>query len=71
MYVDITLICILELDTVEKEVAADKIRTMLLICRLTYNVENHTTRNTPGVEIRVPYFGETTGIEWLNDVHFG
>ena len=35
---------------------------------LHYDKETHTTHNSPGVEISVPYFGETLGVETLNDV---
>ena len=40
------------------------------LCRLVYNPENHTTSNSPGVQTKIPGFGKTEHIEWLDpDVH--
>ncbi|XP_041375530.1 phospholipase A2 group XV-like [Gigantopelta aegis] len=38
--------------------------------RLVYHPENHTTSNSPGVDTKIPGFGKTEHIEWLDpDVH--
>lgn len=34
--------------------------------RLVYNNETRTTTNSPGVDIRIPGFGNTTTVEWLD-----
>jgi lysophospholipase-3 len=35
---------------------------------LHYDRETHSTHNTEGVEVSVPFFGETKGVETLNDL---
>lgn len=37
--------------------------------RLLYDNVSHVTHNTPGVEIRVPGFGDTPTVEWLDPFH--
>jgi len=37
--------------------------------RLIYDSRTHTTTNTPGVEVRVPGFGDTDTVEWLTANH--
>ncbi|GFX80674.1 phospholipase A2 group XV [Trichonephila clavipes] len=34
--------------------------------RLIYNNETRRTTNSPGVDLRVPGFGDTTSMEWLD-----
>ena len=33
---------------------------------LRYDTDTHTTSNNDGVEVRVPGFGNTTTVEWLD-----
>ncbi|CAG2203406.1 LYPLA3 [Mytilus edulis] len=37
--------------------------------RLVYDKQKHVTRNSPGVETRIPGWGETQTVEWLDPEH--
>lgn len=37
--------------------------------RLVYDNTTRTTKNSPGVSIRVPGFGKTDTVEWLDPSH--
>ncbi|KAK3608072.1 hypothetical protein CHS0354_031058 [Potamilus streckersoni] len=37
--------------------------------RLVYDNKTHKTSNSPGVDIRVPGFGDTDTVEWLDPTH--
>ena len=39
---------------------------VILYFRLVYNPHNRTTQNSPGVDIRIPGFGGTETVEWLD-----
>lgn len=34
--------------------------------KLIYDNETRTTSNSPGVETRIPYFGDSFPVEWLD-----
>lgn len=34
--------------------------------RLVYNNETRTTSNSPGVSVRIPAFGNSTSVEWID-----
>lgn len=36
------------------------------IFKLIYDNKTHTTQNTPGVSIRIPGFGRSEVVEWLD-----
>ena len=37
---------------------------------MVYNNVTRKLSNSPGVDIRAPYFGDTTGFEYLDEDHF-
>lgn len=39
--------------------------------RLTYDNETRTTSNSPGVETRIPGWGDSEVVEWLDPSHAG
>ena len=46
-------------------------KSVCCVCfRLTYNNVTHKTEDSKGVEIKIPGFGSTQTVEWLDSSHF-